>query len=66
MLEALGGDGQGDEFRQMETLGEMTGVPIPKNLAGLRGKEARFRDVIDRESMLDYVLALGEDAAWEE
>ena len=66
VLEALGGDGRGDEFRQMETLGEMTGVPIPKNLAGLRGKEARFRDVIDREDMLDYVLALGEDAAWEE
>ena len=49
----------------METLAEKTGVPVPKNLAGLRGKEARFRDVIDREKMLDYVLALGEDAAWE-
>lgn len=65
VLEALGGDGRGDEFRQMETLAEKTGVPVPKNLAGLRGKEARFRDVIDREKMLDYVLALGEDAAWE-
>ena len=65
VLEALGGDRQGDEFRQMETLAERTGVPVPKNLSGLQGKEARFREVIEREKMLDYVLALGEDAAWE-
>ena len=65
VLDALGGGCQGDEFRQMETLAERTGVPIPGNLAGLRGKEARFRDVIDREQMLDYVLNLGEAGAWE-
>ena len=41
VLSAIGGDESGDEFDQMERLSEITGVPIPKNLATLRGKEER-------------------------
>ena len=58
VLEALGGDLSGDEFALMERLAEMTGVPIPRNLAGLQGKPERHTGVIEKEKMLDYVLGL--------
>ncbi len=56
VLKALGGDTAGDEFRQMETLSQLTGVPIPKGLRGLREKPPLHSDVIDREEILPYVL----------
>lgn len=65
VLSALHGARSGDEFRQMEALYEMTGVPVPPNLADLQGKRVRFADVIGKEEMLPYVLALGEKSAWE-
>ena len=58
VLRAVGGDLEGDEFQQMETLAKLTGVPIPKGLTGLREKEVLHRDVIDREEILPYVLGL--------
>ena len=58
VLEALGGDLSGDEFALMERLAKMTNVPVPKNLANLRGKEERHTGVIAKEEMLDYVLNL--------
>ncbi len=58
VLEAIGGDLTGDEFDQMERLELMTFIPIPKNLATLRGKEERHTGVIDKEKMLDFVLGL--------
>ena len=58
VLSAIGGDESGDEFDQMERLSEITGVPIPKNLATLRGKEERHTGVIDKEEMLNFVLGL--------
>jgi threonine synthase len=42
----------------MERLEEMTGVPIPKNLANLREMPERHLGVINKEEMLDYVLGL--------
>ena len=56
VLSAIGGDCSGDEFEQMERLEEISGIPIPKNLAGLREKEERHTDVIEKEAMLDYIL----------
>ena len=56
VLTAIGGNCTGDEFDQMEQLAEMTGVPVPSNLAGLREKEERHTGVIDKESMLDYIV----------
>ena len=53
-----GGDGSGDEFTQMERLQEMTGVKIPKNLANLRQKSEKHTGVIDKDTMLEYVLNL--------
>ena len=58
VLTAIGGDTSGDEFQQMERLSAMTGVAIPKNLAGLQGKPERHTGVIEKDTMLDYVLDL--------
>ncbi len=58
VLTAIGGDTSGDEFAQMERLSALSGVPIPRNLAGLQGKEERHTGVIHKEEMLDYVLKL--------
>ena len=57
VLEAIGGDCSGDEFDQMERLAEISGVPIPRNLSGLRKKTERHTGVIDKEKMLDFVMS---------
>ena len=58
VLTAIGGDTSGSEFDQMARLSEITGVPVPKNLASLQGKCEKHTGVIDKEKMLDYVLNL--------
>jgi len=58
VLTAIGGDTSGDEFQQMERLSNLSGVPIPKNLAGLQGKEEKHTGVIEKDAMLEYVLNL--------
>ena len=58
VLEAIGGDVSGDEFTLMERLEKMSGVAIPKNLAGLRGMPERHTGVIHKEEMLEFVLGL--------
>ena len=58
VLEAIGGDLSGDEFDLMARLEQISGMPIPKNLAGLRGKPERHTAVINKEQMLDYILGL--------
>ena len=58
VLDAIGGDCSGDEFGQMARLEELSAMPIPENLASLQGKPERHTDVIDKEEMLEYVLAL--------
>ena len=56
VLNAIGGDTQGTEYERMERLHALTGVPIPKNLASLRGKPELHTDVIPKGKMLEYVL----------
>ena len=58
VLTAIGGDTSGTEFEQMDRLSSITGVPVPKNLAGLRGKEEKHTGVIEKDAMLGYVLNL--------
>ena len=58
VLAAIGGDGCGDEFDQMERLEKITGVPTPGNLTGLREKPERHTGVINKEQMLEFVLEL--------
>ena len=55
VLSAIGGDTSGTEFEVMFRLNELTGVPIPPNLARLQKLPVLHRDVIDREEMADYV-----------
>lgn len=47
-----------DEFRQMERLEELTGVPIPANLKGLEQKQELHTGVIEKEKMLSFVMEL--------
>ena len=64
MLSALGQDVPQDEFDAMARLHKETGVPIPQNLAALRGKAPRHTDVIDRDEMLSYVLKKARKNVW--
>ena len=58
VLRAIGETAMGDEFDQLEQLHAVTGVAIPKNLAALRSMPELHTGVIDKETMLDFVLAL--------
>ena len=58
VLTAIGGDTSGSEVDQMARLSQITGVPVPKNLATLQGKEEKHTGVIEKEKMLEYVLSL--------
>lgn len=58
VLSAIGGETSGTEFQQMERLSQLTGVPVPKNLASLEGKPEKHTGVIRKEDMLSFVLGL--------
>nr|MBQ8243955.1 threonine synthase [Oscillospiraceae bacterium] len=47
-----------DEWKQMDRLAELTGVPVPKNLQGLQQKKELHTDVIAKDTMLQYVTKL--------
>ena len=58
VLSALLETSEDDEFRQMERLEFVTGVPIPENLRGLECKGERHTGVIEKDKMLQYVMEL--------
>ena len=64
VLDALGKDGDGDEFKAMDLLEAETGVPMPKNLKSLRSRPVRHRDVIGPEDMMQYVLDKAVQKEW--
>ncbi len=64
VLEALGEVPGDDEFAAMSRLESLTGVPMPRNLTGLRERPVRHTDVIDPEDMLNYVLEKAVKEAW--
>ncbi len=64
VLHALGHAPVEDEFAVMEQLHQLTGVDVPKGLAQLRNKKVLHHDVIDREDMLEYVLAKVGNKQW--
>ena len=45
-----------DEFKVVDTMNEITGVEIPAPLEATRTMEDRFSDIIDPETMSEYVL----------
>ena len=58
VLSSLEESNETDEFKQMERLAVLTGVPIPANLQGLQNKPERHTDIIAKDQMLSYVTAL--------
>ena len=58
VLSAIGGDTGGSEYEQMDRLHEITGVPVPPNLAKLRTLPQLHTTVIEKEEMRQYVCAL--------
>ena len=56
VLSSIGGNTVPDEFETAQLLSELTGCPIPKNLAGLKEKEILHNDVISVEELVDYAL----------
>ena len=58
VLSSLENNCEPDEFKQMDRLAELTGVPIPKNLQGLQQKQELHTDVIPKDTMLSYVTKL--------
>lgn len=55
VLSALGETPEGDAFRQMKRLEEISGVSAPEGLRSLQGSPVRFRDEIGPEELTDYV-----------
>ena len=58
VLTAIGQELSGSEFDQMRQLEDVTGVPIPENLAGLADKPQRHTGVVEKDEMLPFVLGL--------
>lgn len=56
VLCALGEKCDENEFRVMDRLCEITGVPIPKNLSGLESKEVLHKEVIEKEKLTEFVM----------
>ncbi len=55
VIEALGEKAEGEGLELVDRLHEITGVKIPKPLAGLRGKKVRFDGCIEKGKMTDFV-----------
>ena len=55
VLSSLENTAEPDEFKQMERLEQLTGVPIPGNLKGLQTRKELHTDVIGKENMHAYV-----------
>jgi len=60
VLKALGEKTDMDEFALMDALKSITGVPVPPNLSGLKGRKTRFEDVIENSGIEEYV----KEALW--
>ena len=58
VLESLGSALPEDDFAAMAQLHQKTKVPVPQNLQGLQEKPERHTSVIEKDAMLEYVMAL--------
>ena len=58
VLSALEPVAGSDEFAQMDRLAALTGWPIPNNLAGLQEKKELHTGVIEKDTMLQFVMGL--------
>ena len=58
VLGALGVTRTAEGTAVLDQLSELTGVPVPAPLAGLKDKPVRFRQSVEREHMVDQVLEM--------
>ena len=58
VLSSLESSTETDEFKQMERLAQLTGVPIPGNLQGLQTRKELHTGVIPKDRMHEYVANL--------
>ena len=56
VLEAVGVDTDTDEFGLVNKLAEASKIPVPASLAALKDKEIRFKEIIDKTEMKDFVF----------
>ncbi len=56
VLEALGEEPAADEFDCLDQLSALSGLPIPKNLAGLKTATVRFDQAIEKDALVEYVF----------
>ena len=56
VLRAIGGGDGEDEFSRMDALARISGAPIPRGLASLRGLPERHTDCIEPGEMVSYIL----------
>ncbi len=57
VLKAISGENEPDDFEAAKKIEVLSGLPTPKQLSELSGKEPRFVSVCDREEMPDFVLS---------
>lgn len=56
VLDAMGIDTDSDEFELVEKLSEASKIPVPASLAELKNKDIRFKEIIDKTEMKDFVF----------
>jgi len=64
VLSALGEAPCEDEFESLNQLSALSGLPIPKNLAGLKSAKVLHTDVIEKDSLVNYALELAKKQIW--
>ncbi|MBQ9375734.1 MAG: threonine synthase [Ruminococcus sp.] len=56
VLDAIGIDTDSDEFELVEKLAEASKLAVPASLAELKNKDIRFKEIIDKTQMKEYVF----------
>ena len=58
VLAAVSGEIPADEYEQLDRLEQLSGMPVPPALAGLREKPVRFTGAVSRDEMEQVVLGM--------
>ena len=56
VLDAIGVDTDTDEFGLVDKLAEVSKLPVPESLAALKDKDIRFKEIIDKTKMKEFVF----------
>ena len=64
VLSALGETPAENEFDCLTQLAEVSNLPIPKNLAGLKNAKVLHNTVIEKEDLIEFALKKAGQAQW--